>query len=154
MSYYLRYFISFQSNVEEINLFSWHQRLYRSNGVDHLVKVVAAGRGDEHEVGHLVWRERMEGVAGRHEGASYLVTRLKRDAVARILQRQFFQYICRDSSSLWCEEQFSFCGSVKHRPFACHVVLRAERLVCHITIVIDCYKLANHTKCIIINRLT
>ena len=97
MSYYLRYLISTQSNVEEINLFSWHQRLYRSNGIDRLVKVVAAGRGGKHEVGHLVWRERMEGVAGRHEGASCLVTRLKRDAFARILQRQFLRDMCRHS---------------------------------------------------------
>ena len=119
MSYYLRYLISFQSNVEEINLFPWHQRLYRSNGADNLGKVAAAGRGDKHEVGHLVWRERMEGVAGRHEGAPCLVTRLKRDAVARILQRQFLRDMCCHSSSRgdvrsfrYCQFYFLLCSSI------------------------------------------
>ena len=94
---YLCDFIRFQTNVEEINFLLWHEYLYGSDGVHRLGEMIAAGGGDKHKVGHLVRGESVVRATWRHEGAAYLITGVKRDAVVRILERQFLRVKCRFS---------------------------------------------------------
>ena len=89
MTTYLGDLVRFQTDVEVQNFLLWHESLYGSDGVHRLGEMIAAGGGDKHEVGHLVRGESVVRATWGHEGAAHLITGVKRDAVVRILERQF-----------------------------------------------------------------